>query len=111
MAQVSHESGKDRDVSSGVFCTHAGSLPQYGASPLGEAKRDAGDLGRETLGIRMGMSDRKTGKRKEENSRGGRAVVWEGKELRHFEGKKILQQAGKVKKAKAPGHQTMYGPT
>ena len=70
VAQASHKSGKDKDISFGVFCTHAGSLPEFGASPLGEPRQGAGDLGneRETLGIRMGMSERKTGRRKEKKN-------------------------------------------
>lgn len=89
-----------------VFCTRVGSLPEFGASPLGESRQDAGDLGseRETLGMRMGMSERKTGGGKKKNIGGGRTVVWEGKEPRHLKGKKNIQQAGKVKKAKTLGH-------
>jgi len=88
VAQASHKSRKDKDIFLGVFCTHAGSLPEFGVSPLGEPRQDTGYLGseRETLGMRMGTSERKTGRRKEKNIV-GRTVDWEGKEPRHFKGK------------------------
>lgn len=105
---IPQEQKGQRTWLSGCFAPMAGSLPESGASPLGEPRRVAGDLGneRETLGMERGCQRRKTGREKKKKNQTEEEGQWFGKGKKQSTLKeKIIPQAGKVKKSKETGTQ------
>lgn len=102
---MAHKSRKDKDMSFGVFCTHVGSI--WSISPWRAPRQDTGGLGseKEKLGMRMGMSGRKTGRWKEKKKYQRKKDSGLGRErTKALQRKKIIRQAGKVKEVKTVGY-------